>query len=236
VFPAQMACRCSKGREVTTGGIHLAYEVSGLPDAPPMVLLHALGERRASWAAVTAPFAADFRVFALDLRGHGDSDWPGAYSLEFMCDDVLGVLDRLGLGRVTLVGHSMGGAVAYLVAMAQPDRIERLIVEDASPPFPRDRALPERPAGALDFDWAVVPAIIGQVNKGDPAAWERLGSITAPTLLIGGGPESHIPQDKLAAAAARIPCCEVVTIPARHNVHAARPAEFASVVLRWLRA
>lgn len=201
-----------------------------------MVLLHALGERGASWAAVTASFAERYCVFALDLRGHGDSDWPGTYSFELMRDDVVDALDQLRLSRVTLVGHSMGGAVAYLVAMQQPDRIERLIVEDATPPSPRDRAIPERPAGPLDFDWAVVPAIIGQVNKGDPAAWDRLGTITAPTLLIGGGRESHIPQDKLAAAAARIPCCEVVTIAAGHHVHASRPAEFASVVLRWLRA
>jgi 3-oxoadipate enol-lactonase len=220
---------------VVAGGIRLAYQVSGSPDAPPMVLLHALGDRGAGWAPVTAQFAERFRVFALDLRGHGDSDWPGTYSFQLMADDVLGALDQLGLGTVTLVGHSMGGAVSYLLAMQRPERVERLVVEDAPPPFRRDRPLPARPAGPLDFDWAVVPAIVGQVNEGDPAAWDGLGAITAPTLLIGGGPDSHIPQDKLAAVAARIPCCELVTIPAGHEVHAARPAEFVSVVLSWLR-
>src|SRR5262249_54690091 len=84
--------------------------------------------------------------------------------------------------------------------------------------------------------WAVVPAIIDQVNKGDPAAWERLGAITAPTLLIGGGPQSHIPQDKLVAVAARIPHCDLVTLPAGHLVHQARPSEIADVVLGWLSA
>jgi hypothetical protein len=109
---------------------------------------------------------------------------------------VLGVLDALSAQRRGLqdppVGHSMGGAVAYLVAMQQPDRVERLIVEDVPPPFPRERAIPERPAGSLEFDWAVVPAIIGQVNQGDQEAWDGLRVITAPTLLIGGGPQSHI--------------------------------------------
>ncbi len=214
----------------------MAYEVRGGPDAPPMVLLHALGERGTSWAPVMAWFTESFRVFALDLRGHGDSDWPGTYSFQLMCDDVLGVLDELGLRKVTLAGHSMGGAVAYLIAMQRPGRVERLIVEDVPPPFPRDRVIPERPEGSLDFDWAAVPAIIGQVNKGDAAAWDGLGAITAPTLLIGGGPGSHIPQEKLAAVAARIPCCEVVTIPAGHHVHAARPSEFAAAVFSWLRA
>ena len=223
-----------ESHKIAAGGIHLAYEVSGLPGAPPMVLLHALGERGRDWAPVAGRFAGRFRVFALDLRGHGDSDWPGTYSFQAMRDDVVDALDQLGLGAVTLVGHSMGGGVAYLVAMQRPDLVGRLIVEDVSPPFPRDRAIPDRPAGPLDFDWAVVPAIVGQVNRGDPAAWDGLAAITAPTLLIGGGPASHIPQGKLAAAAARIPRCDLVTIPAGHLVHAERPAEFASVVLDWL--
>jgi 3-oxoadipate enol-lactonase len=80
----------------------------------------------------------------------------------------------------------------------------------------------------------VVPAIVTQVNRGDPAVWDRLATITAATLLIGGGPDSHIPQHKLAEVAARIPRCAVVTIPAGHNVHAARPQQFTSTVLDWL--
>lgn len=201
-----------------------------------MVLLHGLGDRASDWAPVTARLAEYFHVIAFDMRGHGDSDWPGAYSFQLMRDDVIGALDRLGLDTVTLVGHSMGGAVAYLVAMRQPARVVRLVVEDVPPPFPRDRAVPERPAGALDFDWAVVPAIVRLVNAGDPEAWAGLTGITAPTLLIGGGPESHIPQDKLEAAAARISSCTLVTVPAGHNVHAARPREFADVMLDWLRS
>lgn len=220
--------------DVTTAGIRLAYEVSGAPAAAPMVLLHALGEGRASWAEVGPQFAERFRVYALDLRGHGDSDWPGIYSAELIRDDVIGALDQLGLDRITLVGHSMGGTAAYLVAMAQPDRLERLIIEDVPFPFRRDRPVPERPEQALDFDWEVVPAFFGQVNEVDPAAWDRLSTITAPTLLIGGGPDSHIPADQLEAVAARIPRCELVTIPAGHHVHVGRPAEFASVVLSWL--
>jgi 3-oxoadipate enol-lactonase len=219
---------------VTPGGIRVACETTGSRDAPPMVLLHALGERGVSWAPVIARFAERFLVVTLDLRGHGDTDWPGDYSLQLMREDVIGVLDHLGLDAVTLVGHSMGGAVAYLVAIHHPSRVERLIVEDVSPPFPRDRAIPERPSDSLDFDWSVVPAIVGQVNAGDPDAWEGLAAITAPTLLIGGGPASHIPQDKLDAVAARVPDCELITIPAGHNVHETRPAEYADAVLDWV--
>jgi 3-oxoadipate enol-lactonase len=199
-----------------------------------MVLLHGLGERAAGWQPVIPAFAPHFRMFALDMRGHGDSDWPGTYSFQLMCDDVVAVLDGLGLGQVTLVGHSMGGAVALLAAMQQPDRVARLVVEDATPPYPRDRAIPSRPGGPLDIDWPVVPAIIGAVNAGDTAAWAGLPAITAPTLLVGGGPRSHVRQDKLAEAAALIPHGELVTIDAGHNVHAERPAEFAAAVLGWL--
>ena len=58
--------------------------------------------------------------------------------------------------------------------------------------------------------------------------------VVAPDLRGHGGPDSHIPQDKLAAVAARIPACDLVTIPAGHHVHSARPAEFATAVLTWL--
>lgn len=200
-----------------------------------MIMLHALGQRATAWAPVTAVFAERFRVYAPDLRGHGDSDWPGAYSFHLMRDDVLSLLDQLAVDPVTLVGHSMGGVIAYLIASQQPERVARLIVEDAPVPYQRDRPIPVRPPESeLDCDWEVVPAIISQVNAGDPQAWEGLGAITAPTLIVGGGPESSMPQDKLADVAARIPRCDLVTIPAGHHVHETRPAEFADTVLRWL--
>jgi pimeloyl-ACP methyl ester carboxylesterase len=214
--------------------VRLAHEIHGPVDAPPMVLLHALGERRSSWAPVIQPFAERFRVFALDLRGHGESPWPGTYSYRLMRDDVVAALDEQGLDQVTLVGHSLGGVVALLVAMDHPQRVGRLVVEDVTPPFPRDRPVPERPGHELDFDWDVVPAIVGETNGGDPQAWEGLSAITAPTLLVGGGPESHVPQERIVEAAELVPKAEVVTIPAGHMVHNERPAEFADAVLTWL--
>jgi pimeloyl-ACP methyl ester carboxylesterase len=216
------------------GAVQLAYEVHGPADAPPMVLLHALGERRTSWAPVVERFTGRFRVLALDLRGHGESPRPATYSSRLMRDDVVAALDEHGLDSVTLVGHSLGGIVAYLVAMDQPHRVERLVVEDAAPPFPRDRPIPDRPDHELDFDWALVPAILGEAGRGDPEAWAGLSAITARTLVVGGGEESHIPQDRLAQAVQRIPHAALVTIPAGHEVHVTRPTEFADVLLAWL--
>ena len=226
----------SGGGAIVVGGIRLVYDESGRPESPPMVLLHALGERGSDWATVRARFSESFHVLTIDLRGHGDSDWPGIYSFKAMRDDVIGVLEQLGLGPTILVGHSMGGVVAYLVAMQRPDLVERLVVEDVPPPYEREHPIPERPQDveALMFDWAVVPAIVGEVNAGSPEAWDGLAKITAPTLLIGGGAESHIPQDKLIEAADRIQRCDIVTIAAGHHVYSSRPSQFANAVLSWI--
>lgn len=215
-------------------GVRIACHLSGVAAGPTMVLLHALGEQAASWSGVEARFASLFRVVNLDLRGHGESDRPGDYSFELMREDVIEVLDIMDLRDVVLIGHSMGGAVAYLVAQAQPGRIARLVVEDVPPPFPRTRPVPERPEGDLGFDWAVVPAIVEQVNDPTRRWWKRLPDITAPTLLIGGGPTSPVPQDLLVEVSGLIPDCTLVTIPTGHNVHETRPSEFADIVLRWL--
>ena len=151
-----------------------------------------------------------------------------------MRDDVAAALDELGLAGSRSSGTRWAAPSPSWWRWTRPDLVSRLIVEDVSPPYVRQRAIPDRPDGQLDFDWPVVPAIVAQVNAGDQAAWDALTTITAPTLLIAGGPASHIDQDKLAAAAARIPRCDLVTIPAGHLVHAARPTQFASAVLTWL--
>lgn len=219
--------------DIVVDGVRLVYDVAGDPDAPPMVLLHALGESRESWAPVVERFVPRHRVYAVDLRGHGDSDRPGTYSFGAMCADTVGLLDALGLTDVVLVGHSMGGVVVYRAALARPDLVTRIVIEDAPPPYRREHPVPERPDEPIEFDWAVVPAIVGAVNAGDPRLWAELASITAPALVIGGGPDSHIPQDVLADAAARIPDSTFRTIPAGHFVHTERPDEFADAVLDW---
>jgi pimeloyl-ACP methyl ester carboxylesterase len=216
------------------GDIELAYDVVGPPDAPPMVLLHALGESAADWVPLLPRLTERFRVFAFDLRGHGDSDWPGEYSHGLMADDVCAALDALGLAGVVLVGHSLGGAVAYHVAAVRPDLVSLLVSEDVCPPYVRDRPVPDRPDDPVPFDWPVVPAIIAEVNAGSPEAWDELATITAPTLLVAGGAASTIPQQKLAEVSERIPDCTLVTIPAGHYVHTNAADEFTDAVLGWL--
>jgi 3-oxoadipate enol-lactonase len=102
--------------KVEVGGVELAYAIEGEARLPAVVLLHALGENSGNWTVIAKVLAATHRVYALDLRGHGASSRPETYSLELMRSDLLGFLDAVDLGDVSLVGHSLGAAVAYLVA------------------------------------------------------------------------------------------------------------------------
>jgi pimeloyl-ACP methyl ester carboxylesterase len=220
---------------VQAGAIRLAYRTWGPADAPPVVLLHALGEGSADWAPVAEALAPAWRVYAPDLRGHGVSDWAGSYTIEQLTADLAAFLDGLGLDRVVLGGHSLGAAPAYLYAARQPGRVARLILEDPPPPWPRaPRVVTPPPPGPLPFDWPVT-ALSNQFTDPPVSAWrDSLGDIQAPVLLVAGGPDSHVDQDQLAALATLIADCELVTIPAGHLVHAARPAEFTAVVTGFL--
>jgi 3-oxoadipate enol-lactonase len=219
---------------VQARGIRLAYRTWGTADAPPVVLLHALGEASSDWAPVAAALAPSWRVYAPDLRGHGASDWPGTYTIEQLTTDLAAFLDALGLDRVALGAHSIGGPPAYLYAARNPGRVTRLILEDPAPPWPRARRVAARPDGPLPFDWDAT-ALSNEFTGPQVSSWrDSLRQIRAPALLIAGGPASHVDQGRLADMAALIPECELVTIPAGHQVHAARPAEVAAVMTGFL--
>jgi pimeloyl-ACP methyl ester carboxylesterase len=220
----------------TVGGLKLSYLTAGDPAASPMVLLHALGKDAADWHGVLPKLAGTHRVYAPDLRGHGHSDFPGRYSHELIRDDVLGFLDAVTVDRCVLIGHSLGGTVAALVAEEMPRRLTHLVLEDTAPPRPGGPGLPRRtrPTRPLPFDFAVVTAIIDEVNDPDPMWWDRTDAVPVPTLVIGGGPESRIPQRLLSDLVARMPDAALVTIPAGHHVHTARPQEFLAAVRDFL--
>lgn len=219
---------------IDAGGTRLAYRVWGSPGAEPLVFLHGLGEGAADWDAVAPAFARCRRVYAPDLRGHGRSDWPGDYSVELMEADVRGFLDALKLDRVDLIGHSMGGLVAYLLAGDHPERVGRLILEEVAALRPRQRSTPERADGELPYDWEMVLAIRSQIDNPDPAWLGRLGQITAQTLVIGGGPPSYVPQEWVAELAGQIPGAAMETIPAGHQIHSADPEAFTQMALGFL--
>ncbi|MFE9252586.1 alpha/beta fold hydrolase [Streptomyces sp. NPDC007088] len=225
-------------RTLRAHGITLAYRVAGPEDAPPLLLLHARGESGTDWRPVLGALADRRRVYALDLRGHGASTWPGEYSYELMRDDVYAFLGALGLTRVDVLAHSMGGLVACLLAQDRPRLMRSLVLEDVPAPLPLDppRPPPARPEGPLSFDWRMVLATERPRNLPDPAWWRRMDRIDLPVLMIAGGPDSVVDQASVAALAERIPGARLVTVDAGHLVHATRPETFLAHVLPFLDA
>ena len=100
---------------------------------PPLVILHGMLGSSRNWQTTGHDLATRFHVLALDLRNHGSSPHGPEMSYAAMADDVGAWLDAQGLGRVSLLGHSMGGKVAMLLACRHPERVERLIVVDIAP-------------------------------------------------------------------------------------------------------
>jgi 3-oxoadipate enol-lactonase len=205
--------------------VTLAYQVRG--DGKPVVWLH--GGGGPSWDAATGDLAGEVRSYVPDLRGYGDSPRTGPYGPESSVRDVVALLDTLGLAQATLVGHSSGGIVAYLTAMAHPERVSGLVLEEAPPPSPVDLR-PTRPEGDPGYDWDARLATLDWMRSPDPALWELFAGITARTLVIRGGSRSHLDQDEQARMAEKIPAARLVTIEAGHNVHVVAPGEFVAAV------
>ena len=120
---------------LAAGGLTFHYITWGPESAPPVVLLHGVTGHARSWDALARDLSADFRVIALDQRGHGDSDRApdGDYRVATMAGDLTGFVDALGLERFALVGHSMGGRVGIAYADGHAARIERICIVDIGP-------------------------------------------------------------------------------------------------------
>ena len=174
-------------RIIEVKGYPLAYRDEGA--GPPIVLLHGSLSDSRSWSLQIPEFAKRFRVFALNLRHYYPEPWDGSgddFSVAQHADDVAAFIGCVGLGRVHLIGHSRGGAVALTVARRHPGLVRTLVLADprglesllADTPETRDMAtqLAASFAGlhlnlaAGDIDRAArefVDALAG------PGAWER---------------------------------------------------------------
>jgi esterase len=121
---------------LAAGGLRFHYVTWGPESAPPVLLLHGLTGHARTWDALARDLAADYRVIALDQRGHGDSDRAsdGDYGVATMAGDVEGFVEALGLERFALVGLSMGGRVGIAYAGGgHAARIERFCIVDIGP-------------------------------------------------------------------------------------------------------
>lgn len=129
-------------------GLRLHYDVwPPLPGAPspalPLVIVHGVAPRTGEWTDVIEAARALGPVLTYDLRGHGGSapsPDPRATSIDHLTADLAGLLDALGIPRVHLLGHSLGGMVALSFVLRHPERVGALILESTTPEAPAPAA------------------------------------------------------------------------------------------------
>jgi pimeloyl-ACP methyl ester carboxylesterase len=121
-----------RDEQVEVEGAAIHYLAWGPPGRPGLVFVHGGGAHAHWWTHVAAPFATEFRVLALDLSGHGDSDHRPEYSLDLWTAEVMAVAGAGGInGRPLIVGHSMGGFVTIATAALHSDRLAGAVVCDS---------------------------------------------------------------------------------------------------------
>lgn len=114
-------------RRIDVGDAEIHVELTG--DGPPLLLVAGLGGRGAFWANQLQAFAEHFQVITHDHRGCGHSS-PGkaVWGAEHMAEDLIALMNAMGIGQAHLVGHSTGGAIGQHIALRWPDRLGRLVL------------------------------------------------------------------------------------------------------------
>lgn len=112
---------------------HRKFEAVPGQDKPALLVLHGLYGQQGNWATHARALADDFTVYALDARNHGQSPHADSMTLSEMAQDVSDTMDALGLPQAHLLGHSMGGKIAMLLALQEPERVQSLLVVDIAP-------------------------------------------------------------------------------------------------------
>lgn len=257
--------------QLEVDGCRLHYELAG--DGPPVLLLHGLGSCGADWAPQLPVLSAGHTVVTLDLRGHGKSDKPpGPYSMPVFARDAARLLESLACGPAHIVGISLGGMIAFQLAVDVPAIVRSLVIVNSGPAVVprcfREWLMLRARFWALRF--VGLPRLarkIAQVNLpepgqearrrelearlagNDPAAYratmeaivgwsvdDRIGTIAAPALIVGGDMD-YTPVAQKEAYAARMPHARVQVIGhSRHVTPLDQTERFNRALLEFLRS
>lgn len=195
------------------GDVSIAYETVGT--GPPLLLMQGLGYARRGWGPAIERLAESFCVTFYDNRGIGESDKPaGPYTATDLAEDAVAVLDAVGDERAHVVGASLGGMAAQELAIARPDRVDRLVLACTTPggadafPLPAKTLALFAEAPTLAPDVALRKFVANSLsdsapdelveeiyqwrvaNPPDPAGWQAQAA--AGTTYDGGGRASEI--------------------------------------------
>lgn len=150
-----------------------------LGQGQPLVLLHGLFGSADNWGSIAKHFSQHYQVISVDLRNHGRSPHSDTQTYPDMADDLLAVLDTLGLSQVHLLGHSLGGKVAMQFATQYPDRVNKLIVVDMAM-----RAYPDRYTQLMDHMLAVDLSQMASRNEVDNALKDAIPNLRVRQFLL----------------------------------------------------
>jgi esterase len=192
---------------------------------PPLVILHGILGSSRNWQTAGDDLSARYHVCALDLRNHGASPHAEPMTYEALMADVVEWLETHGVGPATVLGHSMGGKVAMLLACRQPERVARLVVEDIAPvDYPAARHRAEFDAmNALDLaalrsrgdaerlleagvpDWGLRKFLTTNLDRGADGGWRWTINLPVLTQALSALAKNPLqPSDRFAGPAAFI--------------------------------
>lgn len=234
----------------------------GDPARPPLLLLHGAGGDHLVWPAGLRRLP-DYAVYTLDLPGHGRSERPGRGTIAAYADDVSAVLAALELANAVLIGHSMGGAIAQMMALRHPDQTAALVLVGTGARLPVSdailgQALTDFEAAAdfiSKYQWArgTPPTLVAdgrqkleqtgpQVLHDDFVACNNFNTMTqlpqirVPVLVIAGEHDKMTPPAFSQFLADHIPQAELVTVAgAGHMMMLEQPEPVTAAVAVFLR-
>ncbi len=243
------------------GKLFYAEKDEPLSPYPPLILVHGAGVDHSSWSAEIRRLP-DVRILAVDLPGHGQSEGAGYQSVVAYAESIKALMDALKIERAIIAGHSMGGAIAQIMAVSMPARVAGLVLVGTGAKLGVNPSLVETikndyPAAVeliTKWEWAKetgedlrrvgrkqLLATPSAVTYGDFVACglydlsDTVAKIQVPTLIIGGGADKMTPFALSEGLAAQIPNSTLVKIEgAGHKMPMERPQEVAQAILRWV--
>lgn len=246
----------------TRDGMTLSYLDAG-GGGMPLIALHAYWMEAGTYEELASALAPEWRVIALDQRGHGESDKPDDLSWEAFIADLGGFLDHLGIDEpIAITGNSLGGTVAFRFAAQNPGRVSAMVieespaVEDADLDFmrawegvyPTREALKDKIGERLA--WSLEPSfrevnggwtLVFSPNKLADAQmglngdfWDEWLATDIPVLLVRGTDSKAVDGQLLEDMAARRPNTELQSFDAGHVIHHDVPDEFAKETQAFL--
>ena len=217
----------------------------------PLLLLHGLAGSNRCWQRNLPDLARNFQVYAPDLSGFGQSRRKNRFDLNQAADEIVSWMQTIGLQRMHLIGHSMGGYIAIDLAARFPHMVDRLVLVSAAVQVATDPSrITHEAARKFNLRWLKsLPLIFPDVWFCKPQSimsamqimlrtnlQERLARITAPTLLLWGDEDPMVPIEQGYALARHVPCQEMVVIEsAGHHPMWEQPEAFNQEVIHFLR-